>query len=119
MKKKVDREAVYGMFGGRCAYCGNPLDKSRFHIDHVKPLYRDRREKPERAGRDELANMVPACPRCNRWKSGSTLEEFRHQIEKLPNGLSRDSAQFRMAVDYGLVEHKNTSVKFWFETYRG
>lgn len=57
-----DRAAV---FGHACAYCGGPHE----HWDHVIPL--------SRGGKHHLANLRPACSRCNLSKHAKTLAEWR------------------------------------------
>jgi 5-methylcytosine-specific restriction endonuclease McrA len=122
MMNKSDREKIKNMFGGKCAYCGKNLEKT-FHVDHVKPLLRGWNEEWKhrsiRAGKDEIDNLFPACPRCNRWKSTWTIEEFRHEIEEQVNRLRLRSAPFRLAEDYGLimVVDTNKPIVFWFEEY--
>ncbi len=56
-------QAIVEYFDGRCAYClrkGLPLER-----DHVIPV--------QRGGRDEPANVVPACERCNCSKNAAIL----------------------------------------------
>ena len=112
-----DREKIRNMFDGCCAYCGKPLDKT-FHIDHIEPLFRGWKNKPDRAGEDTENNMFPACPRCNRWKATMTIERFRNEISKQAERLRRDSPGFRLAEDFMLIsEMKHHKVVFWFEKY--
>lgn len=121
MKKKVDREAVYDMFGGRCAYCGNRLDKAHFQVDHIQHLYCDETDKSPRFFlRNENGGYTfPVCPRCAQWKGGHTLEAFRQRIEQQPLRLLKSSAPYRLAKDFGLIDTTETShVLFWFEVYR-
>ena len=115
---KSDREMIRNMFGGKCAYCGKHIDK--FEIDHVKPIYRDREEKPEHSGKDETDNCFPACKRCNRWKATLSVEMFREELSKQVERLRRDSAPFRLAEDYGLIVEDRSfkPVVFWFENYK-
>jgi 5-methylcytosine-specific restriction endonuclease McrA len=40
--KKADREKVFNKYGGRCAYCGDPLQKG-WHVDEIKPVRRNRK----------------------------------------------------------------------------
>jgi len=116
MRKIEDRELIRAKFGGRCAYCGQLLDKV-FHIDHVAPIFRGWDTKPSRAGEDTSDNLVPACPRCNRWKSTYTLEDFRFEISKQIERMRRDSPSFRLAEDFGQVVVINKPIVFWFEKY--
>lgn len=37
--KKSDREIVFNKYGGKCAYCGDPLQKA-WHVDHAEPIQR-------------------------------------------------------------------------------
>ena len=50
------RERVFALKGRTCVYCGNPATE----VDHLDPV--------AAGGGDELANLVPACARCNRRK---------------------------------------------------
>jgi len=59
-------QAILGFFGNRCAYCGVadvPLAQ-----EHVVPL--------SAGGGYEVANIVPACGRCNSSKKNMSLEEW-------------------------------------------
>lgn len=119
---KSDREKVRHMFGEKCAYCGKPLGKT-FHVDHVKPIYRGlpdhyREKRPDIVGKDEIDNMFPACPRCNRWKSTLQLEQFRVELSLQIERLRRNSAQFRLSEDYGMITIVHSPIVFWFEKYR-
>lgn len=57
--------ALVSAYDGRCAYCGVAAKLSR---DHVQPL--------SRSGKHDLANIVPACRRCNSSKNNKTLSEW-------------------------------------------
>ena len=119
---KSQREALREKFGGRCAYCGNELQKG-FHCDHIDPVYRGWDDKVLtgyniQRGKNETENYNPACPRCNRWKSTWTIEQFRTEITKQTERLKRDSPQFRLALDFATVKETQTPVKFYFETFR-
>lgn len=118
---KEQRGQVRLKYGGRCAYCGCELEKG-FHIDHIEPIFRNwteetlKRYKIER-GKDDISNYNPSCPRCNKWKNTWSVEEFRREISLQLERLERDSAPFRMARDYKLLEIKDIKVKFYFEEY--
>lgn len=64
------REALYEEFGPECFYCEVGL-KVNSPIDHVLPW--------SRAGLDGLANLVPACGRCNTSKSNA-LPALEHMV---------------------------------------
>ena len=108
---KSQRLRVYGKTGGHCAYCGEALRIEDMQIDHVEPLCA--------GGRDAPVNMLPACRSCNHRKGGSQLEEFRRGVEEAPQALQRDSAAYRAAVRFGLVEPRPRKIKFYFEGHGG
>lgn len=111
-----ERHEIYNKTGGFCYYCGNILRKT-WHEDHVKPVIRNPYSgEVTNQENDNTANKVPACPRCNRWKSSMSVESFRYVIENLITVLNRDSPQYRMAKDYGLIEETGKGVKFYFES---
>jgi 5-methylcytosine-specific restriction endonuclease McrA len=56
---------------GRCTYCG---DTTLIEIDHRIPLIR--------GGSNLIANIVPACRRCNRRKGTLTETEFRALLQR-------------------------------------
>lgn len=121
---KQQRAALREKFGGRCAYCGQPLGE-RWHADHIEPIVRN--DWFQRAGikvpprgpdyphRDTLENMNPACPPCNIDKHSMTLEDWRGVIERSNEVLQRDVSTFRRAVRYGLVRLTSEPVRFYFE----
>jgi len=102
---KQKREEVKSKFGGKCAYCGNLLDK--FHVDHKKPLLH--------GGTHDDDNLVPACPSCNAWKSAWDLEGFRKQVSEQIQRLNDYSANYKLAKRYGLIKEITTDVIFHFE----
>jgi 5-methylcytosine-specific restriction endonuclease McrA len=103
---KAERRQVYDKTGGRCAYCGCPIDFDEMQIDHVNPL--------SLGGADDVSNMLPACRSCNHFKGGMTLEKFRKAIERWPDALMRDSVTYRNAVRFGLAIPNPHKVKFFF-----
>lgn len=105
---KQERQHIYQMFGGRCAYCGTEMSYSDMQIDHIVPLRSD-------YGNDSLDNMFPACRPCNHYKRGNTLEGWRSMIEKSPEVLLRDCYTYRQAVRFGTVIPSNKKVFFYFE----
>jgi hypothetical protein len=58
------KEALIRETNGRCIYCGNPINGSNAHEDHIFP---------KRAGGSNIfANLVACCSRCNGDKKGRT-----------------------------------------------
>ena len=105
---KAERQEVYDKCGGHCAYCGCEIAFKEMQVDHVVPIAWNK-------GADELYNMLPACRSCNNYKSSLSIDEFRACIERFPEILMRDSATYKNAVRFGLVEPKPHKVEFHFE----
>lgn len=126
MTKKEKRNLIYNKFDGRCAYCGEELQKG-WHVDEFLPVKRNMRwnkaktayvhdgtyEFPERL---HIDNQMPSCPSCNINKHSMSLEEFRFLIENFITSLNRDSTQYKIAKRYGLImEVQKPEVVFYFE----
>lgn len=43
--KKADRQLIFDKYGGRCAYCGEPLVKG-WHVDEIEPCRRNYEWRP-------------------------------------------------------------------------
>lgn len=117
---KINREEVYNKCSGYCAYCGIEITMKQMQVDHIKPLYRnDKVETLEvwgvERGTDEMDNLNPSCARCNKWKSTFSLEMFRTIVENSIERLERDTPNFRLAKDYGLLNITKNKVIFYFE----
>lgn len=125
---RENRQKIFDKYGGRCAYCGCHLG-SNFQVDHIVPVFHnDSDEDFERRsthgkktklvvrGSDEESNYNPACIRCNRWKATMSIETFRKEISQQVIRARRESCNFRMAEDFGLIKETGVEVKFYFET---
>ena len=80
----AEREAIHLAHGKKCAYTGESLDVSNFHIDHIIP---ESLAKDPVAFKDKIAklnlptdfnihgyeNLLPCCPRANFQKSNLIL----------------------------------------------
>lgn len=102
-----ERQAVYNLTGGRCAYCGQKLEYRDMQVDHVVPLYH--------GGADEPFNMFPTCRSCNHYKRSMELDRWREQLEAVPATLERDCYTYRQGVRFGLVIPAPHKVEFYFE----
>lgn len=70
-------------FDYRCAYCGISGDMT---VDHVLPL--------SRGGRHCVANLVPACLRCNTSKGNLTIVEWRTgSVRKKKPKVKKDGSE--------------------------
>lgn len=75
----------------RCVYCG---DKST-EWDHLRPLVRDRRPT---GFISEIANLVPACGKCNQSKGNKPWREWLTSTARLsPTGRGVEGNEARIA----------------------
>ncbi|WOF43806.1 HNH endonuclease [Sphingopyxis indica] len=121
---KRQREALRAKYDGRCAYCGNVLDK--MHADHKEPVTRITRDpwgKPLPADecrlvnpeRNVVANMMPACAPCNLHKGGYSLEGWRDILQRSAAIMRRDTSTFRAGERFGIIVANEQPVIFYFE----
>lgn len=123
---KAQRSKLHGMYGGRCAYCGEVLTKT-WQADHKEPVGRQGKwvfgkymqtgamDWPER---DCIENLVPACRPCNIHKSVYSLEEWRRILQNSGEVLTRNYATYKHAKRFGLVVELKPTVVFFFERPR-
>lgn len=105
---KSERQQIYAMFDGHCAYCGCEITLQQMQADHVEPL--------ELGGKDDMTNLFPACRSCNHYKHTLTVEKFRRAVEHMPDVLIRDNVTYKNAVRFGLIKHpQNPHIVFYFE----
>ena len=117
---KIDRQLVYQKCNGRCAYCGVEIDIKQMQVDHIQPHWHTITEQESKKynitkGSHDIENLNPSCSRCNKWKSTYSLEVFRNVIETSLMRLERDTPNFRLARDYGLLTETPKQIKFYFE----
>ena len=120
MAKKINREEIYNKCNGHCAYCGVEITIKQMQVDHIEPhwhtLTETQAQKSKiKKGSHEIENLNPSCSRCNKWKSTYSLESFRNVIETSLVRLERDTPNFRLARDYGLLTETPKQIKFYFE----
>lgn len=114
-KAKITRSEVHAKRGGKCAYCGSEIPSKGFHVDHRDPCWRNRADLRRDPNSYTLEEVEPACPRCNRWKTVHSVEQFRAEITAQVERLRRDVPGFRLAEDFGLIQITQTPVVFHFE----
>jgi 5-methylcytosine-specific restriction endonuclease McrA len=117
---KINREEVYNKCDGHCAYCGVEITLKQMQVDHIEPHWHTLTEQQAKKsginkGSHDISNLNPSCPRCNKGKSTWTLEQFRDVVETSLDRLERDTPNFRLAKDYGLLTTQKKPVIFYFE----
>lgn len=130
MTKKESRELIFNKYGGKCAYCGEELQRG-WHVDELKPVRRQYTEDycyekrkhirkitrlthPERM---HIDNQMPACASCNINKHSDSLEEFRKLIQGFMKHLNEVNTQYKIAKRYGLIQETVKPVVFYFEKF--
>ena len=125
MASKKDREIIFNKYGGKCSYCGDPLQKG-WHVDELLPVKRNHKydkdkqkfvwdgtyEHPERLN---INNQMPSCPSCNINKHSGSIEEFRSLITGFMKHLNEINTQYKIAKRYGLVKEEIKPIVFYFE----
>lgn len=107
---KSMRKEVLSKYNGHCAYCGNLLDMKTLRVDHFHPHYL--------GGEDTLDNYMPACYKCNFYKSTLRLEEFREQMLTLHERIAKPFIA-RLGIDYGIINITPFTGEFYFEKKQG
>lgn len=121
--KKEIRERVWNKYDRRCAYCGTDLEYKQMQVDHIEAHWHSGTEEDCKRwgvtkGEHEESNFNPSCARCNRWKGTFSVEAFRNEISLQLVRLQRDSSNYRMALDYGMITESNKPIEFWFERWQ-
>ena len=62
------REKLYNETAGHCIYCGRPVEKDMFEIDHIIPR--------AQRGKNEYGNKICSCTACNRAKADLIPSEY-------------------------------------------
>lgn len=113
------RERVFNRFGGRCAYCGNPMEYKSMQVDHYLPqckerFYANRFKKDVHAE----ANLMPACRRCNHYKRARTPKQFRDLMATLHERIE-SLYIMKVAIDFGIAVVRPFDGRFYFEKLQG
>lgn len=123
---KAQREQVRGMYGGRCAYCGELLSE-HWHADHFEPVRRDlkivqtergyryRSGPPTRPEYDVIGNYMPSCAPCNIDKHAMSIEAWREKLSRTLQVLNKNYPTYRHARRFGLVVETAAPIVFYFE----
>lgn len=109
---KINRQAVYDKFGGRCAYCGSPIEFKRMQVDHFWPQFLAHQQPW--IDNNRFDNLMPSCHKCNNHKHGMRPETWRKELERHSDML-QNNTQFQRALRYGQVAITKKPVLFFFE----
>ena len=109
------RQQVFDLCAGHCAYCGCGITLMGMQVDHLIPMELEAIALASGHEADSLENMMPACRSCNNYKSSLTLEKFRLAVYRWHDVLMRDSVTYRNAVRFGQVMPAQHVPQFYFE----
>ena len=112
MKIKELRWKVYDKYTGHRAYCGCEMELKNFQVDHIWPQHIAHHQPSLDPNRPE--NLNPACAKCNNYKTGMKLEEFRSDLQLQVDRLQKN-AQFDRALRFKQVEITESPIIFYFE----
>lgn len=113
--KEKKREKVFLKYKGHCAYCGKPLNRETFTVDHVIPK--------SKGGTNDIENLLPCCFDCNQQKGQESIEMLRLHLfwskhwNKIPIGKMGDFAYIRKeATKFPMYYEKRKAVPHIPET---
>ncbi len=120
--KKSVRELVWVKYDKHCAYCGKEIEYKQMQVDHIEAHWHSYTEEQcvkygLKKGSNEIENLNPACVRCNKWKDTMSIETFRNEIQQQLIRLKRDSSNYRIALDFGMIKENNEPIVFYFEKH--
>jgi len=72
----LSNKALFRRDQSLCLYCGQQFPCFMLSRDHVKPI--------SQGGKDDWANVVTACKRCNNHKAGRTPEQAAMELLAIP-----------------------------------
>lgn len=110
--KKIDRKTVYKKFGGRCAYCGEPIEFNRMQVDHYWPKFLAHFQP--NLDNNRFENLMPSCQSCNIHKHGMKPEVWRNELSRQLS-LLKKNAQFKRVLRFGQIEITEKPIEFYFE----
>lgn len=111
----AQREQIFDLCHGHCAYCGCHIAMKDMQVDHLIPMELEAIARASGHDADSMDNMLPACRSCNNYKSSLTLEKFRLAVYRWPVVLMRDNVTYKNAVRFGQVKPTQHMPRFYFE----
>lgn len=113
---KINRQEVLEKYGNKCGYCGKELNLKTMQVDHIEPKWNVNQSNFKTI--NEIDNLMPTCRRCNHYKRGDNLKQFRNKMQTLHERVCSHYIG-KVALDYGIVEIQPFDGKFFFERIGG
>lgn len=72
-----DTDLIYILkkYNYSCRYCGNRIENYSWHLDHIKPLAQN--------GKNKVENLAVSCPSCNMMKNSMVEQDFLGKCKKI------------------------------------
>jgi hypothetical protein len=120
--QKSKRIELINKWNSNCSYCGIGINAQTAQIDHGIPLVLQdsisllglSAQLPSADLNDDW-NLFPSCRKCNNWKGGMTIKQFRFELSKQVERCRRYSRNYRIASRFGLVVAMKNSVDFYMD----
>ncbi|MCP3925020.1 MAG: HNH endonuclease [Desulfobacterales bacterium] len=122
MRKEL-RIKVWEKYNKHCSYCGKTLAYKEMQVDHLFPkhlthLLENNKLKKllniDISNINSFTNLMPSCRRCNYYKGGMQLEDYRKYMLSLHSRIKKDY-KFKVAIDYKILIVSKFDGKFYFE----
>lgn len=117
------RKVIHGKFGGRCAYCGEEINRTQMAVVYMSMgtggtgaihcLYQPGHETPP-----DISDLMPACNLCRALCSKpSHTDEMREKLIEQIAWSRRNDNRVRLAERHGLLLAVTKPVVFHFEKH--
>lgn len=121
-KKEIEREKIFNKCNGRCAFCGDPLEKG-WHINAIiQPKTVVTTEGGLERINEEIENKLPSCSACSLsriqlsyGKETMTIERFKKSL-RMSFAFMKGHADYKKALRFGLITETEKPIVFYFET---
>ena len=112
---KIDRQKVYDLYNKHCGYCGKELVSIKeMQVDHIHPQCLKIQSYHSIKDINDPKNLMPSCRRCNHYKRGDTLEQFRNKMKTLHERIESNYIN-KVAIDFGIIKMGSFDGIFYFE----
>ena len=112
---KIDRQQVFEKYNGHCGYCGKEFETIKeMQVDHIIPKCLKIQSYHRLKEINDVNNLMPSCRRCNHYKRGDTLEQFREKMKTLDERIKNGYIN-KVAIDFGIIVLTKFDGAFYFE----
>lgn len=109
------RDKIFEMFTGKCAFCGGYLVKG-WHVSSVQDLQDFIWSYISKTlATPDMLPFLPSCQSCNGVRGKLTIEGFRRKIAGDLFFIQEACIQYRTSLRFGLVEETAKEVIFYLE----